>query len=139
MAPPPERLVTVSCLHGERVWRRVGERDGWAIWVSECVVCGGPVEITTLLGVRAIGSGHAFSTVTCTVHRLTKSKSGRLRHRRREVFGRPSSRSDRRAASTVGSLKGRPRGLCGLANGPPGGQRRREGHDAAAGARPTAT
>ena len=83
-----ERLVTVSRLHGERVWRRIGERDGWAIWASECVVCGGPVEITTLLGVRAIGSSRAFSTTTCVAHHLTKSKSGKLRQpaTRREVF-----------------------------------------------------
>ena len=88
MAPPPERLVTFSRLHGERVWRRIGERDGWAIWASECVVCGGPVQITTLLGLRAIGSSRAFWTVTCPKHRLTKTESGKLRQpaTRREVF-----------------------------------------------------
>ena len=102
MAPPPERLVTFSRLHGERVWRRIGERDGWAIWASECVVCGGPVQITTLLGLRAIGSSRAFWTVTCPAHRLTKTESGKncdspppgVGSSRRS--SEPSSRSDRR-------------------------------------------
>lgn len=90
-----DRLTTFSLLHGRRVWIRVGEREHvdkrggkitWAVWETTCVVCGNEFQFTTLPRVASVENSRALSTVTCPAHRLTKSESGRLRHRRREVF-----------------------------------------------------
>jgi hypothetical protein len=72
-----EVVIIESPIHGERVWRRVGERRGarpsgrLTIWQGECVICGRAFEIATF-------GRDEFSTLTCPAHRLTAAERRRL-------------------------------------------------------------
>ena len=95
---PPRREVTVTSYLGDRVWRRVGERDYTtragkptvlAVWETPCAVCGAPFQImtpTTATGEKT----KSFTSSTCPVHRMTPSESMKLRYakteKRRDVF-----------------------------------------------------
>ena len=57
------QLTIQSALHGERIWRRVGERDHTtrdgrptvlALWELACVICGQGFEVTTAANVAAV-------------------------------------------------------------------------------------
>ena len=89
-----ELVLTVSSfLHGERLWRHVGKREhstrdgrtvSIAVWRSACVICGGPFEVATPIGVKAVGQSRSFETTTCSEHRLSPSEAARLRFAKRE-------------------------------------------------------
>ncbi len=85
-----DTLTISSTIHGDRVWRRVGERphvtrDGrhivLATWETPCVICGKPFQISLPTGVRSIRQSKGFEAVTCPDHRMTTSEAARLRHR----------------------------------------------------------
>jgi hypothetical protein len=84
-------LTISSALHGERIWRRVGERpyttrDGrpilLAVWETLCTVCGAPFEITTTTRVRSAEQTKRFQATTCPAHRMTHSEIMKLMSRR---------------------------------------------------------
>jgi hypothetical protein len=79
-----------SPLHGDRIWRCIGERghvtcDGremvLAVWQTPCVICGEPFEILSTRVTRA-DQGHFKKLVTCPRHRMTLSESTALRFAR---------------------------------------------------------
>jgi len=82
-------LTIASTLHGERLWRRVGERDHvtrdgrnivLAVWQSTCVVCGEAFEVATPASIKTVEQGRrSFETTTCPAHRLTPSEVAKLR------------------------------------------------------------
>jgi hypothetical protein len=88
-------LVKPSRLHGDRIWRHVGERDHvtrdgrqivWAVWRSQCVVCGSPFDVSAPKRADALEKCKSFETVTCTAHRMTASEAGKIR------FATPATR-----------------------------------------------
>lgn len=91
-------LSMQSKLHGERIWRRVGERPyttraGRQIvlvaWETPCLICGEPFQVSARKGIPA-NKNTDFVTVTCPAHRMTRSEVMRLRYaapdRRPAVF-----------------------------------------------------
>lgn len=98
-----------SRVHGERVWRRIRERDHTlqdgrnirlADWESTCVICGERFQVATLASVDAIEKSSRFLMVTCPRHRLTPSEVSRLRRARgrRRVFESIKRQKLKRAA-----------------------------------------
>jgi hypothetical protein len=82
-----DTVVIKLRLHGERVWRRIGERqavraDGkatkLAIWASTCLVCGRPFEVTVPATSGRAASDAQFTLISCEQHRLTRADRGRL-------------------------------------------------------------
>jgi hypothetical protein len=86
-------------LHGERTWRRCGERshmtrDGRHIvlveWQTDCVICGAPIVITATPHARTIAKCNSFRRTSCERHRLTNEQRLTLRdatpERRRVLF-----------------------------------------------------
>jgi hypothetical protein len=70
---------TITARHGQRLFRRIGERDHInrygrqavvAIWQSNCVVCGQPFEVVA--SHDATEKAHALQTKTCLAHRIRK-------------------------------------------------------------------
>jgi hypothetical protein len=72
-----DELTIRSAVHGDRVWRRIGERDYTcrdgreivlAVWETRCVVCNAPFQIKLSIGTKR---SHAFETTTCPAHRMS--------------------------------------------------------------------
>jgi hypothetical protein len=85
-APAPDREIKArSSLHGERVWRRVGERPHrtrdnrevlLVVWETPCLICGEPFEI---LSTMKVDQSHFRKIVTCPAHRMTRRESLAMR------------------------------------------------------------
>ena len=76
-----------STIHGERIWRRVGERDhvtrdgraiALAVWETPCVICGEPFQITIPMKCTTSEQSKSFEKTTCPEHLMTPYESGRL-------------------------------------------------------------
>jgi hypothetical protein len=82
-------LTVQSAIHGERIWRRVGDRDHetrdgramvLAVWETPCVVCGGVFQIATLPHYVSAEHSKILGSTTCPDHRMTQSEISRLRY-----------------------------------------------------------
>jgi hypothetical protein len=75
-------ITIASRLHGPRIFRRAGYPQVRTrkrlrrvdLWITTCAVCEAEFEIEA--GPR---SGHGFHVVTCPLHCMTRSETGRLR------------------------------------------------------------
>jgi len=73
-----------SALHGERLWRRVADRDYvtrdgrqtvLAVWETGCMICGTSFRVAT----PKIGRSKSLEVVTRERHRMTPAETGKLR------------------------------------------------------------
>lgn len=83
-------LTIPSKLHGDRIWRRVGERpyttrDGrpilLAVWETPCVICGEPFQIALTPNIASVEKSRSFEVTTCPAHRMTPDERWRLKKR----------------------------------------------------------
>jgi hypothetical protein len=84
-----ELTITIpSILQGERIWRRVGERDHvtrdgramvLAVWETPCAVCREPFQIATPPHYISAEHSKVFEAATCPRHRMTPTEMNKLR------------------------------------------------------------
>jgi hypothetical protein len=86
-SPAAPVVVTVSsALHGDRLWRRVGDAGrpagprSWQLveWSTACVVCGQPFSIKARSTATPTTS-NSFTVTTCRTHRMSRQDIARLR------------------------------------------------------------